>query len=124
MLHLLNLFFLVFHTIVILFNLTGWLIPRLRKAHLFSLSATVFSWFVLGWWYGWGYCFCTDWHWQVREALGLSTPSYSYIYFFIVQYFPWNPDPQWVDRATLAGFILAWAGALWANLCKRKAPAG
>ncbi|GIV35958.1 MAG: hypothetical protein KatS3mg032_0337 [Cyclobacteriaceae bacterium] len=124
MLHLLNLFFLVFHTIVILFNLTGWLIPRLRKLHLFSLSVTAFSWFVLGWWYGWGYCFCTDWHWQVREALGLPNPSHSYTHFLVVQYFSWNPDPQWVDRATLAGFIIAWAGALRVNLCKRKGPAG
>ena len=71
LLKILNLFFFGFHTVLILFNIFGWLIPRWRLANLITLSLTAFSWFVLGIWYGWGYCFCTDWHWQIREMLGL-----------------------------------------------------
>jgi len=39
--------------------------------HRASLLLTAFSWFVLGIWYGWGYCVCTDWHYMVlRDELG------------------------------------------------------
>ncbi|MGZ8511472.1 MAG: DUF2784 family protein, partial [Chitinophagaceae bacterium] len=56
----LNIFFFVFHTVFTLFNMVGWIFPRTRKLHLITLSITAFSWFVLGIWYGWGYCACTD----------------------------------------------------------------
>ena len=36
----------------------------------------------LGVWYGWGYCPCTDWHWQVRARLGFDDP-HSYIQLLI-----------------------------------------
>ena len=84
-LRILDLFFFVFHTIVILFNVFGWLVPRWRLVNLIVLSLTAFSWFILGIWYGWGYCFCTDWHWQVRELLGYSNMSTSYIHFLFLQ---------------------------------------
>ena len=36
----------------------------------------------LGFWYGWGYCPCTEWHWQVRSRLGFVDPP-SYIQLLI-----------------------------------------
>jgi hypothetical protein len=42
------------------------------------MGLTGVSWFGLGIRYGWGYCPCTDWHWQVRERLGyIDPPSYT-----------------------------------------------
>src|ERR1019366_4368421 len=73
----LNIFFFVFHTIFTLFNIVGWIFPKTRKLHLITISLTAFSWFILGNWYGWGYCFCTDWHWMVREKLGYKDHSRS-----------------------------------------------
>jgi hypothetical protein len=52
-------------------------------ANLIVILLTVFSWTILGIWYGWGFCPCTDWHWRVRIKLGyLDMPS-SYTKFLI-----------------------------------------
>jgi hypothetical protein len=37
---------------------------------LLSIGLTVSAWFAFAPWYGLGYCPCTDWHWQVKRALG------------------------------------------------------
>jgi len=101
----LNIFFFVFHTALTLFNMTGWIFPRTRKWHRITLLATAFSWFVLGIWFGWGYCACTDWHWQVREAMGFNDRSNSYIHFLILKLTGADLDPDLVEKATLAIFI-------------------
>ena len=80
-----NTFFFIFHIALILFNLFGWIPKRSRKWNLVALSVTAFSWFVLGIFYGFGYCFLTDWHWQIREKLGYSTDSNSYVHFLITE---------------------------------------
>lgn len=74
----LNVLFFTFHTAWVVFNCVGWIWPRTRPWHLLTISLTGLSWFVLGVRYGWGYCPCTDWHWQVRERLGyVDPPSYT-----------------------------------------------
>ena len=78
----LNVAFFVFHTLWILFNCLGWAWRRTRRLHLATVSLTALSWFGLGAWYGWGYCPCTDWHWQIRERLGYHDPP-SYIQLLI-----------------------------------------
>lgn len=83
LLEALNVLFFVFHIGLIFFNLFGWIHKPWRKWNLASLLITAFSWFVIGMFYGFGYCFLTDWHWQVRERLGYSTDSNSYIHFLI-----------------------------------------
>ena len=75
--------FLIFHTLFTLFNLFAWIPRRTRRLHLYSMGATLFSWVVLGYWYGWGYCFCTDWHWRVLRRLGESPQERSYIQYLI-----------------------------------------
>ena len=78
----LNVFFFAFHTAWMLFNCVGWIWRRTRPWHLATIALTGASWFVLGIWYGWGYCPCTDWHWQVRERLGYrDPPSYTEMLF-------------------------------------------
>lgn len=54
----------------------------------------------MGIWYGWGYCICTDWHWQVRRALGDTDLPVSYITFLIRHWTGFHPDPYLVDVAT------------------------
>lgn len=82
-LEFLNVFFFVFHLALIFFNLTAWAFRKLRKWHLIAVGITAFSWIALGWFYGWGYCFLTDWHFDVRRELGLTVDSSSYIQFLI-----------------------------------------
>jgi hypothetical protein len=81
----LNYFFFVFHTVFTLFNITGWIFKITRKINLISLCLTAFSWYFLGIFYGYGYCFCTDWHWRIRQILGYHDKSNSYIHFLILK---------------------------------------
>jgi hypothetical protein len=75
---ILNAGFFVFHTSWIVFNCIGWIWRGTRPWQLATVFLTALSWFGLGTWYGWGYCPCTDWHWQIRARLGYSDPP-SYI---------------------------------------------
>ncbi|WP_317173135.1 DUF2784 family protein [Flavobacterium soyangense] len=72
-----------------------------------SLSLTALSWFVLGIWYGIGYCPFTDWHWKVRQLLGYNDESSSYIHFLIIKIFGVNLPENWVDTATVIMFFMA-----------------
>jgi len=115
---ILDIFFFTFHTVVVLFNIFGWLIPRWRLANLIVLSLTAFSWFILGIWYGWGYCICTDWHWQVREMLGYHDMSTSYIHFLILKITNVDLSVSLVDTVTTIGFFSAIAINTYLNVRK------
>jgi hypothetical protein len=107
MLWLGDVFFTVFHTALILFNLFGWALPRWRKWHIGSLLITFGSWGVLGYFKGWGYCPCTDWHWQILHARGIYDLPNSYISYLVVRLTGVSLPASLVDIATLAGAILA-----------------
>lgn len=105
--YLLHYFFLLFHTGLILFNCLGWIWRKTRRWNLYTLLATGCSWFVLGIFYGWGYCPCTDWHWQVLYELGANDLPRSYIAYLVELWMGLTLDPMTVDVATLGVFILA-----------------
>jgi hypothetical protein len=116
MLNFLDGFFFVFHSAVIVFALFGWVFRKTRKANLAVILFIAFSWFILGIWYGYGYCPCTDWHWQVREELGyLDMPS-SYTKFLIDKATGWDVDQRGVDVLTLVLLGAAFTLSLAANL--------
>jgi len=115
MLVFLDYFFLIFHSIFTLFNMTGWIWKKTRKYHLITTLLTTFSWFILGIRYGWGYCFCTDWHWKVREALGNPIKSDSYIKFLIEELTGFNPPGDLVDTVTIAVFFSCVAATIILN---------
>lgn len=69
------------HLSLILFILFGFLHPRLRRIHLLATAATLVSWFGCGLYYGVGYCFLTDWHWQVKRRLGEEDLPYSFVQY-------------------------------------------
>jgi hypothetical protein len=112
----LNYFFFGFHTVLMLFNTFGWIFRKTRKLNLLTLLLTAFSWFVLGIWYGWGYCFCTDWHWQVRRHLGYHDEANSYTQFLAFKLTGINFQPNLVDAITAAVFFLSLAASIWLNL--------
>jgi len=113
---ILNIFFFVFHTAFTLFNAIGWVWKKTRLANLITLILTGLSWFVLGIWYGIGYCPCTDWHWQVRAALGYHDMPMSYMKFLLDHLTGLNWNPTVVDYGTLIGFILALAASITLNI--------
>lgn len=95
------------HVAVILANLLLWIFPRARRAHVAIVGSTALSWFVLGPWMGrgLGYCVLTDWHWQVKRALGQRQLPGS----FVTYMFQWiGVDARsWVTELTLGLFLLA-----------------
>ena len=111
----LNILFFVFHTCFTIFNLTGWMFQKTRKWNLITLLLTAFSWFFLGIWYGWGFCFCTQWHWEVREHLGLHDQSRSYIQFLLLKLTGIRFNENLVDRLTLLFFFISLIMSIWLN---------
>jgi len=112
-------FFFTFHSVLIVFSLFGWMWKKTRRANLVALSLIACSWFVLGLWYGIGYCPCTDWHWQVRMKLGDFNMPNSYVKFLLDSMTGLDLNARLVDILTLIFFILALAASLFTNLQKR-----
>ncbi|HTF29566.1 MAG TPA: DUF2784 domain-containing protein, partial [Flavitalea sp.] len=108
----------IFHIGLIVFNLFGWIPRSLRRWNLITLLLTAFSWFILGIFYGFGYCFLTDWHWQVREKLGYTTESNSYIHFLLTQLTPVSAGENVVDIFTVTFFSLALIASFYVNIRK------
>ena len=112
----LNIFFFVFHTALMIFNCVGWVWKKTRRLNLITLLLTGASWFILGIWYGWGYCLCTDWHWQVRENMGYHDQSVSYVHFLVLKLTGINFNTGLVDKLTLVIFLLSIVISGWINI--------
>lgn len=124
MLRFLDILFTVAHISLTLFNLLGWIWKATRKAHLITMGLTLLSWFVLGIWYGWGYCVLTDWQWQVKEKLGERNLPASFIKYFADKISGKNIDPSLVDHVTLTCLLFAIAAAIYVNFLRRTKAAG
>jgi len=109
----LDLFLLYFHLILTLFNLLGWIWIKTRRAHLISVSLTLFSWLGLGLFFGLGYCPLTDLHWYVRAKLGKTDMPPSYIKFVIDYFTGWDVNPQVVDLAAAVSLGIAFCLAVY-----------
>jgi len=120
LLHIGDIFFLFFHTAFTIFNLIGWAFKKTRKWHLLTIALTAFSWFFLGIWYGWGYCFCTDWHWNIRELLNNPIKYNSYIQFLAYELSGIEFKKQLVDNIVLIAFLLALSLSIYTNYANYK----
>ena len=106
MLQFLNGFFFAFHTAWVLFIALGWMWKRARPWHLAGVVLTAFSWFVLGFWYGWGYCVCTDWHYRVLDGLG-RPESRTYSHLLLETITRLELSPWLADFITAGVFVTA-----------------
>jgi hypothetical protein len=107
LLQIADIFFVVFHTTLTLFNALGWIWKATRKLNLITLLLTGGSWFILGLFYGIGYCPLTDWHFTILRKLGEQNLPYSYIQYLTERLTPFNPSPELVDTATAVVFFVA-----------------
>ena len=113
---LLDKIFLVIHSFIIIFILLGWICKKTRVANLIMILITAFSWFILGIWYGFGYCFCTDWHYQVRIELGYSDMPSSYVKFLIDSIMGMDINSKLVDILTFTFFLFAFIVSVYSNM--------
>ncbi len=120
MLKALDIFFTVFHTLFILFNLFGWMSRRFARWNFITLMLTFISWTLLGVFYGFGYCPFTDWHWSVLRQLDYGNLPPSYIQFIIYRLTGWLPPADITDALTVAGLILALGASVYVNFIKNR----
>jgi hypothetical protein len=112
----LNIFFFVFHSSLIIFNLFGWIWKKTRLANLIVILLTAFSWTILGIWYGFGFCPCTDWHWQVREKLGYFDMPSSYTKFLIDSLTGLDVKETMVDTLAVTLLAMALVASVFTNV--------
>lgn len=104
----LDLFFIVFHTSLTLFNALGWIWKKTRLLNLITLFFTGASWLFLGLIVGTpGYCPLTDWHFDVLEKLGRTGLPNSYIKYLADRLTGFDFNPAFVDSMTLIVFSAA-----------------
>jgi hypothetical protein len=120
MLKLLDFFFTGFHTILIIFNLFGWMLPATRRLNLILLLITGGSWFILGIFYGIGYCPLTDWHFQILEKLGYTGLPDSYITFLAQRFTGQTFRQSLVDTLTMVGYVTALVISIGVNIRRKK----
>ena len=120
MLKLLDFFFLAFHTILILFNLFGWIFRKTRKLNLVTLALTCASWFILGIFYGIGYCPLTDWHFQILTKMGHSDLPDSYTKYLADRLTGFDFNQGLINTITILSLLAAFAISIFLNIrdCK------
>lgn len=87
------------HLSVIAANLLGWIPRATRRAHRYLAAVTTICWLGIGWAVGSiGYCPLTDWHWQIKRALGQRVLPHSYI-DYLLQSVGLHFNPNSIDIA-------------------------
>ena len=119
MLKFLDILYTIIHLLIIGFNLFGWIWPLTRKAHLITIGATAASWFILGIWFGWGYCPVTDWQWDVKEKLGERDLPASFITYFANKLTAKDFSDRLVNEITLIIFVLLIIITVYVNFFRK-----
>jgi len=115
--HILDIFFVVFHSFLIIFNLFGWIWRKTQIWNLITLLLTGASWLILGWVVGaFGYCPLTDWHFNVLEKLGKTNLPNSYIKYLADRITGLDLNAGIVDKITLYSFTAALIISLAINI--------
>ena len=115
MLKVLDILLYSIHIAVIFANTFLWIWRKTRKIHLVIILATAFSWFVMGIWYGWGYCFLTDWEWDIKRKLGETDLPNSFIHYWVNRSMGLNIPAETLDILTAVIFAAALILSLWLN---------
>lgn len=114
--HILDIFFVLFHTSLVLFNLSGWIWKRTRLLNLILLSLTGASWLFLGLIVGTpGYCPLTDWHFRVLSKMGETNIPDSYIKYLADRLTGLDFNSILVDKVTLYSYLAALVLSLYFN---------
>lgn len=115
MLKLADIFFTIFHLAIIVFNLFGWIPKATRKANFICLVLTAASWFVLGIWYGTGYCPLTGWQWQVKEKLGEQNLPPNFVEYTAEKLTGKDFDSGLISNVIAISFALAVVASVYVN---------
>ncbi len=113
-------FFTLFHLSIVLSTLSGWIWPQTRKLHFMLVCTTLLCWFLLGIWFGIGYCPITDWQWQIKESLGEKNLPASFIKYIADKLTGKDLDANLIDLFTGIGFLFAIIAATYFRFFSRE----
>jgi hypothetical protein len=114
---IIDIFFVVFHTSLIFFNLFGWIWRKTRVLNMVTLVLTGSSWLLLGLITGtMGYCPLTDWHFTVLEKLGKTGLPSSYVKYLTDRLTGLDVNASLVDSITLYSFLAVLLISLCCNI--------
>jgi len=113
-------FLVVFHCVFILLVVFGWILKKTRKAQLWAVGLTVFSWFGLGIFFGFGYCPLTDLHWWVLEERGTPNLPRSYTQYLAQKILGLDLPASLIDVLTGIGFGIGLIGGIIQRLRKKR----
>jgi hypothetical protein len=94
------------HVVVILGFVFLWIPRRTARLHGWLVLLTAFSWLVLGFFKGFGYCVLTDLQWRVKEARGVRHLPGSFIKYAADFVTGTSLPPSLVDGVAAATFVL------------------
>jgi hypothetical protein len=115
--HILDIFFVVFHSSLVIFNLFGWIWKKTRVWNLITLLLTGASWLFLGLIVGTlGYCPLTDWHFSILAKLGVTDLPNSYMKYLADRITGLDFNAALVDKITLYTFLGALIVSLYLNI--------
>ena len=109
-------FFFVFHSTLIILILFGWIWRKTRVINLIVVLLTALSWTILGIWYGFGFCPCTEWHWQVRMELGYYDMPSSYTKFLVDSLTGLDVNEKLVDIFAVVFLVMALFASVLTNM--------
>lgn len=112
--------FTILHTGVIIAILFGWAWKPTRTLQTALLVLTAISWFGSGYWYGWGYCLLTDWHWGILVLRGATELPPSYLQWLVARITGLSLSLRTADAAALMGLLFGVAGAVAVRVPKRQ----
>jgi len=112
------------HTAVVLASLSLWAFRTTRRWHLVLVLLTAGSWLGLGFWYGLGYCFLTDWHWQIKAARGAAELPHSFVQYLVYAASGDAFSPAAIDKLTGATFATVFVLSVALNLRDARSEAG
>lgn len=112
-------FFFVFHFLLVVFILIGWVWKKTRPWNLVCLLLTFSSWFLLGLIYGIGFCPFTEWHWQVLYRLGHTGLPDSYISYLILRSTGLSLSQGLVDHITVISAFISFIVSVILNISDR-----
>ena len=115
MLKLADVLLTIAHLSIVFFNLFGWISKYTRKAHFISVLLTAASWFILGIWYGMGYCPFTDWQWSVKTKLGETNLPANFIEYFAEKITGHNFSSSFINMLIIVSFSAAVLLSIYVN---------
>lgn len=109
---MLDYLFHIIHLTVIVINLTFWMSFKTLRIAQVTQVVTLLSWLGGGLFYGFGYCFLTEWHWDYKRSMGDTDLPASYIKLVLDRSTGQSWDAQLIDQATWIALLISITGCL------------